>query len=181
LEESILVEKILARQTRFKGRLLQLETLDVERIDGRPAGREVVHSPNAVCAAVFTRDREWVFVRQYRVAAESLLLEVAGGRIDPGEDPDQAIERELREEVGYQSGRILPLMQFWSTPGFCTQRMTCYLVDEAELGDSRPDEGEFLEIVRVGAEEGLAMVTDGRIADGASVAVVLAAARKLGL
>ena len=168
-------------QTRFKGRLLQLDTLDVLRADGKPAGREVVRHPDTVCAAVFTRDREWVFVRQYRVAAQSLLLEVAGGLVDPGEDRDQAIERELREEIGYQSGRIQRLLEFWSMPGFCNQRMTCYLASEVELGRACPDEGESLQIVRVGAEEGLAMALDGRIADGNSITALLAAARILGL
>lgn len=177
----ILEEKILGRQTHFKGRLLQLDTLEVERMDGKPGQREVVHCDNAVCAAVLTRDRHWVFVRQYRVATASLLLEVAGGRIDPGEDPDRAIERELREEIGFRSGRIQRLMDFWSTPGFCDMRMTCYLVDEADLGDGCPDEGEFLEVVRVGLEEGLAMALDGRIGCGTSVTAVLAAARVLGL
>jgi len=174
-------EKILKRTTHFEGRLLKLEVVDVELPDGRPAQREIVHHPNAVCAAVFTREREWVFVRQFRVPAQSLLLEVPAGKIDPGEDPDRAIERELREEIGYRAGQITRLLEFWCTPGFCHERLTCYLVREAELGEGRPDDGEFLEVVRVGAEEGLAMALDGRLADAKSITAVLAGARQLGL
>ena len=42
-------------------------------------------------------------------------------------------------------------------------------------------EGEFLEVVQVGLQEGLAMALDGRLGDAKSVAAVLAAARFLGL
>ena len=174
-------EKILGRQTHVRGRLLQLDVVDVELADGSRSTREIVYHPNAVCAAVFTLQRQWVFVRQYRVPAESLLVEVTAGKIDAGEDPDQAIERELREEIGYRSGKIQRLMEFWSTPGFCNERMTCYLVSEAELGPSQLDEGEFLEVVLVSAEEGLAMALDGRLSDAKSVAALLAGARVLGL
>ncbi|MBT9584982.1 NUDIX hydrolase [bacterium] len=174
-------ETVLARQTHFKGRLLQLDVVDVELADGSRGVREVVYHPNAVCAAVLTRQQEWVFVRQFRLPAEALLLEVTAGKIDAGEDPDQAILRELREEIGYQSGQIHRLMEFWSTPGFCNERMTCYVVSDAQLGNSALDEGEFLEVVTVSAQEGLAMALDGRLADAKSVAAILAWARFLGL
>lgn len=174
-------ETVLARQTHFKGRLLQLDVVDVELADGSRGVREVVYHPNAVCAAVLTRQQEWVFVRQFRLPAEALLLEVTAGKIDAGEDPDQAILRELREEIGYQSGQIHRLMEFWSTPGFCNERMTCYVVSDAQLGNSALDEGEFLEVVTVSAQEGLAMALDGRLADAKSVAAILAGARFLGL
>jgi ADP-ribose pyrophosphatase len=141
----------------------------------------VVHHPDAVCAAVFTCDHQWVLVRQYRVAAGSLLLEVAGGRVDSGEEPDQAIERELREEIGYRSGRVRRLMEILPSPGFCNQRMFCYLVDQAELGENCLDEGESLQVIRVGAEEGVSLAMTGGIIDGTSVVVMLASARLLGL
>jgi ADP-ribose pyrophosphatase len=175
------LETVLDRTTHFKGRLLQLDVMQVELADGSRSFREVVYHPNAVCAAVLTRQQEWVFVRQYRLPAEQLLLEVTAGKIDPGEDPDQAIERELREEIGFRSGKIHRLMEFWSTPGFCNERMTCYVVSEAELGQSRPDQGEFLEVVKVSAQEGLAMALDGRLSDAKSIAALLAGARFLGL
>ena len=174
-------EKILSRKNHFSGRLLQLDVVDVELADGSRATRELVNHPNAVCAAVMTLQGEWVFVRQYRVPAQSLLVEVCAGKIDAGEDPDQAIERELREEIGYQSGKIERLMEFYSTPGFCNERMTCYLVHEAVLGENQLDPGEFLEVVRVSRQDGLAMALDGRLADAKSVAALLAGARFLGL
>lgn len=174
-------EKVLSRQTHFQGKLLRLEVAQVQLHDGSLAQREIVYHPNAVCAAVITTEQNWVFVRQYRVPTEQLILECTAGKIDGQEDPDRAIERELKEEIGFQSGKIQRLMEFWSTPGFCNERMTCYLVSEAVLGESQLDEGEFLEVVQVPLQEGLAMALDGRLGDAKSVAAVLAGARLLGL
>ncbi len=174
-------EKVLSREIRFQGKLLRLEVAEVELADGSRAQRELVYHPSAVCAAVLTREQNWVFVRQWRVPTEQLVLECTAGKIDGDEHPDRAIERELREEIGYRSGKIQRLMEFWCTPGFCNERMTCYLVSDAILGESALDEGEFLEIVQVPLSEGLAMALDGRLGDAKSVVAVLAAARFLGL
>lgn len=174
-------EKVLERRTHFEGKLLRLEVVQVELADGSRSVREIVYHPNAVCAAVLTVDKKWVFVRQYRVPAESLLLEVPAGKIDPGEDADAAVIRELQEEVGYKSGKVQKLMQFWSTPGFCNERMTAYLVSDAVLDERQIVEDEFLELVEVPLEEGIAMALDGRLSDAKSVAALLAGARVLGI
>lgn len=176
-----MVEKEISRRTEFRGKLLQLDSVQVELSDGRPALREVVWHPEAVCAAVLTPEREWVLVRQFRFPAQDLLLEVPAGKIDPGEDPDTAIWRELREEIGLVSGKVERLCQFWSTPGFCNEKMTTYVVTEAVLGPSQLDEGEFLEVERVELREGLIMALDGRVGDAKSILALLAAARHLGL
>ena len=94
--------------------------------------------------------------------------------------PGNSLDRRWRAGRSL-SGQIHRLMEFWSTPGFCNERMTCYVVSDAQLGESALDEGEFLEVVTVSAQEGLAMALDGRLADAKSVAAVLAGARFLGL
>lgn len=174
-------EKTLRTTTHFRGRLLQLDVLDVELADGSKTQREVVHHPHAVCAAVLTPEGEWVLVQQYRVPARQLLIEVPAGKIDPGEDPDKAIRRELEEEVGYRDGELIRLAEFWATPGFCTERMTCYLARNAVLSSNRPDHGEFLEVLRIPATEGLAWISSGRICDSKSITALLLGARHLGL
>ena len=174
-------EETLTRETHFRGSLLQLDVLKVRLQDGKIASREIVLHANAVCAAVFTKDGQGVLVKQFRKPTESLEIEVPAGKIDGGEDPDKAVVRELQEEIGYVEGKVEKLMDFWSSPGFCTERMTVYLVTEAVLGPHAPEEGEFLEIVTVPQEEMIAMAMDGRVSDAKSVAAILAAARKLGL
>ena len=174
-------ERIVSTSPQFRGKLLQLDVLEVELADGRPARREMVHHPHAVCAAVLTAQGEWALVEQFRVPTGQRLIEVPAGKIDPGEDPDQAILRELREEVCYEGGELVRLSEFWTTPGFCTERMTCYLATQAVLAQNRPDDGEFLEVLRVPAGEGLGWISSGRICDAKSITALLLGARYLGL
>ena len=61
-----------------------------------------------------------------------------------------AARRELEEETGYRAARWERLTDFWTAPGFATERMFLYLAtDLAAAGPDRraPDEDEALELV----------------------------------
>ena len=176
-----MTEVTVERQTCFEGSLLRLEVQQVRLPDGRLTRREIVYHPDAVCAVVLTAERQTVLVRQFRKPVEGVLLEVPAGKIDPGEDPETAIRRELHEEVGMTEGKLEKLLEFYCTPGFCTERLTCYLVTEAVLGTAVPDEGEFIEAVSMPLERALEMALNGEIRDSKSITSLLAAARHLGI
>ena len=176
-----MTEATLKQETVFQGHLLEVKLLEVSLSDGSVARRELVYLPDAVCAAVVTREGQGILVRQFRKGVESLCLEVPAGRINPGEDPDLAIVRELREEIGYRSGKVQRLFDFWSSPGFCSERMTAYLVTDAELGPAQLDDGEFLELVSLPVAEMVQLAERGELSDVKSLATVLAAARHLHL
>jgi 8-oxo-dGTP pyrophosphatase MutT (NUDIX family) len=53
-----------------------------------------------------TRDGRVVMVRQYRIGADAVTLEIPGGIVDPGESPAEAAARELLEETGHRAERI---------------------------------------------------------------------------
>lgn len=175
----IFIEKTLSAQQHFEGCLLRLEVHQVELPDGSTSVRELVYHPNAVCAVVVTASGEMVFVRQFRKPIEAAILEIPAGKIDPGEDPRAAVERELREEVGFVSGKIEFLMDFYATPGFCNEKLSLYLATEVEMGEQSCDEGEFIELVKVPLAESLRMAMAGELGDAKSVAGVLAAHQRL--
>ena len=172
-------EKTLSRQEVFRGELLSLEVQQVELIDGTTATRELVWHADAVCAVVLTPELDTVFVKQFRKPAESFLLEIPAGKIDPGESADTAVRRELDEEVGFESGEIVHLMDFYATPGFCNEKLSLYLALEANLGRQNLDEGEFIELLRVPFENAVDMAMAGQLGDSKSVAGILAAERYL--
>lgn len=175
------MEKTLSKTREFQGRLLTLDVHQVELEDGSRSSREIVLHPDAVCCVVVTKEMETVLVRQYRKPVEKPILEIPAGKIDDGEDPAEAAVRELREEVGFQDGKVEHLMDFYSSPGFCNEKLGLFLATEAVLGEQQLDEGEFIELVKVPLGKAREMALKGELGDAKSVAGILAAAERLGL
>jgi ADP-ribose pyrophosphatase len=62
-------------------------------------------------------------------------------------------KRELKEECGLRGGEWRELAAFWTTPGFCRERMHLFAADGLERGDPEPAADEELELVRWRVEE----------------------------
>ena len=110
--------------------------------------REVVVHPSAVAIVPIDRNGKIVLVRQTREAVRQELVELPAGKQDEGEDPLTTGKRELREECGLTGGEWTPLTSFWTTPGFCRERMHLFLAENLDEGESEPEADEELEIVR---------------------------------
>jgi ADP-ribose pyrophosphatase len=171
------LETTLSKELIFSGRLLTLEVHQVELEDGSHSVRELVWHPDAVCVVVITKAGEAMLVKQYRKPIERPILEIPAGKIDPGEDARTAVVRELEEEVGYLSGDIRHVMDFYSSPGFCNEKLSLFLAENVEVGPQRLDHGEFIELVTVPWKEAIAMAMRGELGDAKTVAGILAAAQ----
>src|SRR5438067_8950502 len=87
-------------------------------------------------------------VRQLREARRQRLLEVPAGTAEAGETQIKTARRELREECGLTGGEWRELAAFWTTPGFCRERMHLFAAAGVERGDASPAADEELELVR---------------------------------
>jgi ADP-ribose pyrophosphatase len=127
----------------YEGRLLGLT---VERWGEHE--REIVEHPGAVAiVAVDAQGYVWL-VRQLREATRKRLLELPAGTAEAGEEPLETAQRELREECGLTGGRWRELAAFWTTPGFCRERMHLFAAEGVERGEAQPAPDEELELVR---------------------------------
>ena len=97
-----LTENTLATERKYTGKIISVDLLDIELPDGRRAMREVIRHGNAVAILARRPDGKFVFVKQYRKAAEEALIEVIAGGLEPGEDPIEGAKRETAEEPGVQ-------------------------------------------------------------------------------
>ena len=95
-----------------------------------------------------TDDQEVVFVRQFRHGSEEVTLEIPGGMIDPGEDPQVAAIRECLEESGYQTERVESLGVLNPNPAIFPNRLHTYLargcVPIAEIANTSTEHTEVV-------------------------------------
>jgi 8-oxo-dGTP pyrophosphatase MutT (NUDIX family) len=114
-----------------------------------------------------TPDGQIVLVRQHRFGTDTVTLETPGGAVDPQEkDLTMAALRELEEETGLTTNRILSLPGMYPNPAIQGNRITYFLalnVAPPEKREHFPDPFERLEIVTMPLAEALHAVRTGQI------------------
>lgn len=170
-----LEEKTIAKETVYNGRLLRLDRDTVILADGKERTREVIVHPGAACVACLNADNEVAVVRQYRYAAGRVLLELPAGKLNEGESPREAAERELYEETGLKPVDLLSLGSILPTPGYSTEVIYLFAARAAVKNEARPDEGEIIENNVMPLDTLVQMVYDGDITDSKTAVLVLKA------
>ncbi len=99
-----------------------------------------------------TPEDDVLMVWQYRHGTDGLSLEIPGGVVEAGETPAEAARRELREETGYETGPLEPLLVVEPNPALQNNRCHTFVARGARLaGPVAFDETEECEVVRVPA------------------------------
>lgn len=160
----------LERKAIFEGKVVRLYLDRVRLPNGIEAEREVVLHWGAAGMVALDEEGQVFLVKQYRHATAEDLVEIPAGKLDAGEEPLACAQRELMEEVGYSAGEWAKLASFYTSPGFSDEVLHLYLARGLRSGQAKPDEDEFLEIIRMPLQEALSMVARGEIRDAKTVA-----------
>jgi ADP-ribose pyrophosphatase len=115
--------------------------------------REIVEHPGAVAIVAVDHEGTVTLLRQRREAARKELLELPAGTLEEGESPLESARRELAEETGLTGGAWRELAAFYTTPGFCRERMHLFVAEGVEPGEASPEADEELEVVRWRVDE----------------------------
>jgi ADP-ribose pyrophosphatase len=122
-----------------------------------------------------------LLIRQFRHLPRESSWELPGGGVQPGEAPEAAAQRELREEGGYRAGSLTFLTRFWPSSAYLDEIAHCYVGRDLVADPLAADDDEFFERRVVPVREAIRMALDDRITESVSKVALLAAALKLGL
>jgi 8-oxo-dGTP pyrophosphatase MutT (NUDIX family) len=160
--------ELLSSRPAFDGRIVKV-TIDTFRYaDGKTAEREIVRTSDAAAVVAVDDEHVWLVRQPREPIGDPDSLELPAGRLDKeGEDPLQAAQRELAEEIGKQADRWEELKVYASSVGFTDERVHVFLAEGVHDADGEHDSGEDerIEIIawplaRLG--EAIEQVTDAK-------------------
>src|SRR4030042_1311676 len=123
-------EKTLSSQQIYHGRAVNIRVDTVEKANGAETTREVVEHSDCITVVAIDEQGNVLLVRQFRHAVDRFLLEIPAGGIDPGEEPIDAVRRELQGEIGFFPRQIDKLGGFYATPGYGTEYLHCFVATD---------------------------------------------------
>lgn len=102
------------------------------------------------------------------------VIELPAGVLQAGEDPEQAIRREIVEEVGYAVPRLEPIAKFYASPGGTSERILLFYArvtrsDRVTSGGGLESEGEDIRTVKLPMSDAMRALGDGTIVDAKTI------------
>ena len=143
--------------------------IEVRKIDSR----DVVIHPGAVVILPLLDENHIIMIRNERFAVGETLWELPAGTLEPQEHPQATAERELVEETGYKAGQIEYMTWFFTTPGFCNERMFAYTAKDLTYVGQHLDATEKITVEKLSWTKVLEMIKNGEIHDGKTLAALL--------
>jgi 8-oxo-dGDP phosphatase len=172
---------VVSSATELHGLLVTVRTDKVRTPDNQLAEREVVLHPGAVAVLALDAADQILMIRQYRHPVGRLLWEIPAGLRDvAGEDPWVTAQRELVEEAGYRARDWRLLADYYSSPGYSTERLRIYLARElaavpaAERDFVPEDEEAHLLLDWLPLDEAVRKVFAGELHNGPAALAIMA-------
>jgi ADP-ribose pyrophosphatase len=165
----------------YSGRKATLRVDTIALPGGATSTREIVEHPPVAAVVPLDSEGNIVMVRQYRLAAGHVMLEIPAGVVDPVETPEAAAQRELSEETGLRAGTLTPLANFFVSPGISTEVIHLFLAEDLSDSPGQADDDEDIVLSRVPVSTALLMARRGEFDDAKTLTGILLAAAALGL
>jgi len=165
---------------------IQEATLRFQKFNGQMSEtvrRMVFERGDSTAALLLNRDTQTVLlVEQFRYPAyekgPGWIQEVIAGSIDEHEQPEEAIRREIREELGYEvREQLTHIATFYVSPGGTSERIVLYYAeisnaDHVSAGGGLVAEHEDIEKVEMTLPELWKALENGDIVDAKTLIAV---------
>jgi ADP-ribose pyrophosphatase len=168
--------RLISSRTMYRGPVFWVTTDQVQEPGSVRVRRDVVHHAGSVVVLAVDESGSTPRVlleRQYRHAANDYLWELPAGRIDPGEKPLPAAQRELLEETGYSAENWRRILYFYASPGFVDETMSVYMATGLRVGKAQPEDDEVILKRMISLPAAVRMVLSGTIRDAKTISSIL--------
>ncbi len=168
-------ERTVKREIIYKGKVLTLRKDKVLIKGGKTSYREIIEHNGAVGILPITENEKVILVKQYRKAAEKIILEIPAGKIEGKDDPFETAKRELKEETGYTAKEMKFITKIYPAIGYSTELIYIYMAKGLLEGETDFDEGEDIQVLEIKLEKAIEMVYSGEIEDAKTIIALLMA------
>ena len=143
-------------------------TLKIEGYRSPRTGKDhdffLLDSSDWVNVIPLTADGRVILVKQYRVGTKDFSLEIPGGMLEGGENPEGAAARELLEETGYAGEEPILLGMVHPNPAIKTNRCYTYLINNVVFkAPPQQDSTEDIEVLSLPLNEIPKLIREGKI------------------
>lgn len=172
----------LSTEPGFDGAWVHVRVDQVRLPSGRITTRETVEHPGSVAIVGVTADDMVLLLRQSHHPIQRTLLGLPAGTLEPGETPEACARRELLEETGYRAGALTRLAEYFTSPGYTSEKMTVFLAESCEPADGEIDPDELIAVQPHPLEDIARLVTPGpdQVADSKTLVGLLLLLRRRG-
>ena len=164
-------EKKLSSEQIYDGRVIKVSKDKVLCPNGNESLREIVHHRGGV-GILFKLGDKFVFERQYRYAFNEEMTEIPAGKLEEGEIPLPAAERELLEETGYRPLEMIYLGDMYPTVGYSNEVIHLYYCEKAIKEERHLDNDECIDLFLLNMEEIDKMIANNKIKDSKTIAAI---------
>ena len=168
-------EKTISSECIYDGKIMKVCRDDVEISTGQKSVREIVHHSGGVVIAALKDQNTILAVKQFRYPLKETIIELPAGKLEKGENPDFAAQRELEEETGYKASNWKSLGFIYTSPGYSDEKLYLYLAADLEFVGEHPDDGEVLKALEYPLDEFIQKVKFGEISDAKTVCAIMRA------
>lgn len=169
-EQNKSLRNIIKSDFPYKGRIVDLRVDTVRFPSGSEKIREVVLHRAAVAMLPVDGEGRIILVKQYRHAVDEEIFEIPAGLVEAGEEYEETADRELQEEIGFKAGKLQKIAEFYTSPGFTTERIALFYASELAASKLPEDDDEYLNVYSFTVAEMKDLIERGRIVDGKTLA-----------
>ncbi|WP_226043109.1 NUDIX hydrolase [Natrinema sp. DC36] len=128
---------------------------------------EYLDTANAVVVIAMTPDDRIIVVEEWRQSVKRFDIGLPGGQLEPTDETlEAAAQRELREETGYETDRLVPMQSFDPLNSLLNTTIHFFVATNCQkVGEPNPDEDERIRMQTESLETLRTWVRDGTITD----------------